>query len=242
MSIWSRWRGWWGETKNALNKMLFLDRAEYIDINDVTIPTSRGLTQIDHIIVSRFGIFVVETKNMRGWIFGNPRDPEWTQVFWKKTFKFQNPLRQNYRHTRALSELTGVNHDHIFSIIRFWGDCVFKTPMPPNVIQTGYTDYIKSMQHELFDDAEVRRIVAAIRCGMLPRGRKTRRALVAELKQRHGSDGPCKRCGNRLVERTTRLGAGAGSRFLGCSTYPACRYTRSIPMDSPMTKRPALGR
>lgn len=233
MSIWSRWRGWWGEAKNVLTKKIFLNSATYIDINDVTIPTSRGLTQIDHIIVSRFGIFVVETKNMSGWILGHPREHEWTQVFWKTTFKFQNPLRQNYLHTRALSELTGVDHEKIFSVVRFWGDCVFMTPMPPNVIRTGYTDYIKSMQCKLFDDAEVMRIVAAVKCGMLPRGRKTRQAHVAELKRRHGRDGACKYCGNRLVERTTRLGAGAGTRFLGCSTYPACRYTRGIPVAPP---------
>lgn len=51
---------------------------------------------------SRFGIFAIETKNMQGWIFGSKRQAEWTQKIYKRTFKFQNPLRQNYKHTKAL--------------------------------------------------------------------------------------------------------------------------------------------
>ena len=48
--------------------------------------------------VSVFGVFVVETKNMGGWIFGSERNREWTQVFPNaEKYKFQNPLRQNYR-------------------------------------------------------------------------------------------------------------------------------------------------
>ena len=64
-------RGWLGEIKSTLTKKLLLKSAHYIDLNNVTIPTPRGTTQIDHVIVSRYGIFVVESKNMSGWIFGS---------------------------------------------------------------------------------------------------------------------------------------------------------------------------
>ena len=55
---------------------LFLP-SEYVDLNNVTIRTRRGTTQIDHVIVSRYGVFVVETKNMSGWIFGTSAPGGW---------------------------------------------------------------------------------------------------------------------------------------------------------------------
>lgn len=73
---------------------------EYTIINDVTLPLEdSGTTQVDHIIVSRFGIFVIETKNMSGWIFGNEKQAKWTQTIHRSKHQFQNPLRQNYKHT-----------------------------------------------------------------------------------------------------------------------------------------------
>ena len=68
MTLKSFLKGFSGELQSTLAKKVFLDSNVYEDINNVTLPTSNGTTQIDHIIVSRFGIFVVETKNMSGWI------------------------------------------------------------------------------------------------------------------------------------------------------------------------------
>ena len=39
----------------------------------------------------------------------------------------------------------------------------------------------------------------------------------------------CPKCGGQLVVRTARRGEFAGRRFLGCETYPNCRYTRNLP-------------
>ena len=76
---------------------LFLPKDEYHLIKDVTLPNEDGTTQIDHIIVSRYGVFVIETKNMKGWIFGSANQKTWTQKIYKHTHKFQNPLHQNYK-------------------------------------------------------------------------------------------------------------------------------------------------
>lgn len=54
-------KGWFGEAQGALAKHLLLDKAIYTTLNNITIPTSNGTTQIDHIVVSRHGIFVIET-------------------------------------------------------------------------------------------------------------------------------------------------------------------------------------
>ena len=68
MSSGLQFTGWFGELKTVIAKKLFLRSSDYVDINNVTIRTRRGTTQIDHVIISRYGVFVVETKNMSGWV------------------------------------------------------------------------------------------------------------------------------------------------------------------------------
>ena len=135
---------------------------------NVTLPTENGTTQIDHIIVSRFGVFVVETKNMKGWIFGSPSQKIWTQKIYKRTSKFQNPLHQNYKHTKKLEALLGLNDQKIYSVIVFIGDSTFKTEMPENVIYGGgYLRYIKSKKQQVLTDSEVKEIMSKIESGRL---------------------------------------------------------------------------
>jgi restriction system protein len=86
-----------------------LDKQTYRRLHNVTLNTPDGTTQIDHVFLSPYGIFVLETKNMSGWIFGSEKQAQWTQKLYKRTFKFQNPLRQNYKHLKALEATLGVN-------------------------------------------------------------------------------------------------------------------------------------
>lgn len=232
MSLKSLVKGWLGEVQGTLAKKMFLDADTYIDVNNVTISTSNGTTQIDHVIVSRHGVFVVETKNIDGWIFGDEKSPQWTQSLFGKKYKFQNPLRQNYKHTKALSDFLGIEHDMFFSVVMFWGECEFKTKMPPNVMARGYSSYIKSHTAVLFSDHEVQDIVTAIKSGMLPKSWATRRQHVDSLKERFSSSTTCPKCGSTLVIRTTKSGANVGSQFYGCTKYPACRYVGKIEAHS----------
>lgn len=179
-------KGTRGELVVTFMKKMFLDAKVYIDINDVTIQTPTGTTQIDHIIVSKFGIFVIETKNMSGWIFGNPDQAQWTQSLpGGNKFRFQNPLRQNYKHTKSLEEFLGVDHDLIHSVVIFVGDAKFKTEMPANVLDRGYIPYIKSKSRVLFTDNEVSKMVVAIRSGRMPRTAQTKREHIESLSVRH---------------------------------------------------------
>jgi len=95
-------KGFIGEVIINIVSTLFLDKNKYHLIKNVTLPTEDGTTQIDHIIVSKYGIFVVETKNMKGWIFGGERQKMWTQTIFKHKAKFQNPLHQNYKHIKTI--------------------------------------------------------------------------------------------------------------------------------------------
>jgi restriction system protein len=94
----------------------------YRRVHNVILPARNGTTQIDHVVVSIYGLFVIETKNMDGWIFGSTQQETWTQQFFKKKFKFQNPLRQNYRHTRCLAEFLNLDHDFLHSVVFFIGN------------------------------------------------------------------------------------------------------------------------
>ncbi len=59
-------KGWIGELKTGFNLWAGLDKNLYHRFHDVIIPSNHGTTQVDHILVSPFGIFVVETKNYKG--------------------------------------------------------------------------------------------------------------------------------------------------------------------------------
>ena len=218
--------------QGSLAAKIRLDSEIYRSINNVTIPTANGTTQIDHVIVSKYGIFVVETKNIKGWIYGDEKQAQWTQVLFGKKYHFQNPLRQNYRHTKALAEFLGIEHSKIHSVVMFWSECEFKTLMPPNVLDRGYSAHIKSKTEVFFTQEEVDQIGEAIKSGMLPKGWSTRCQHLNSLKERFSSETACPKCGAELVLRTVRKGPNAGNQFYGCSRWPSCHYTRDLEAES----------
>ncbi|HHQ4663692.1 TPA: NERD domain-containing protein [Aeromonas veronii] len=180
-----RFKGIVGETFINLGIRLFLDKREYHLLKNVTLPTPQGTTQIDHVIVSRFGLFVIETKNIKGWIFGNPAHKSWTQQLYRRRHTFQNPLRQNYLHLMTLKSLLGLADHQLHSIIYFIGDCTFKTPMPDNVMNRGLIRYIKNKTTQVLTPAEVTRVIDTIQRGRLAANWQTHKQHVAQLKARH---------------------------------------------------------
>lgn len=225
MSLSTFIKGWTGEAMGAVVQWAFLDKSTYFSLNNITLSTANGTTQIDHVIVSKYGIFVIEAKNIDGWIFGDPKSPQWTIVKPGRKFKMQNPMHQNYRHVKAIVEFLYIEDRKIHSMVMFWGECEFKTDMPRNVISKGYATYIKSFRDELFTDQEVAEIVDALRSGALPKTWATRKVHLESLKTRHSSTTVCPKCASPLVLRTSKSGAAASSKFYGCTAYPKCRHT-----------------
>lgn|SRR5690554_878900 len=224
-------KGLCGEALVKFTAKLRLPADAYHRIHNVTLPTPDGATQIDHVFVSRFGIFVVETKNMKGWIFGDQNQAQWTQKIFKKTFKFQNPLRQNYKHVKALESVLDVSPEVIHSVVVFAGESTFKSPMPPNVTQGGgYITYIKSFSQPVLSESEVQRVLAQIQSGRLEPNRETHRQHVQQLRSRSDptAERKCPKCGCGMVLRTTKRGPSAGNQFWGCSAYPKCRVVQNV--------------
>lgn len=225
-------KGVLGEALVKLAAKLRLPPETCHPIHNVTLPTPGGTTQIDHIFVSRYGIFVVETKNMKGWIFGGEKQARWTQKIYKKSFKFQNPLRQNYKHVKALEAALDLTAEGVIhSVVVFTGESTFKTPMPANVTRGGgYITYIKSFREPVLSEAQVQEVLEQIKAGRLEPFFKTHRQHVKNLKSCSdpNAERKCPKCGSAMVLRLVRRGSRAGSQFWGCSTYPKCRVMQNV--------------
>lgn len=164
-----------------------LDSNIYREFSDVTIFTDDGTTQIDHIYVSPFGIFVVETKNLSGWIFGGKNQAQWTQVIYKKKSKFQNPLRQNYKHIKSLESALGLPLKVFKSVVVFAGDCTFKTEMPDEIC-TRYNliEHMRSFGARILSDSQIANICAKLNSLKLDSTSQVHRDHVRHLRRKHG--------------------------------------------------------
>jgi len=164
-----------------------LDPSIYRAFSDVTIRAEDGAsTQIDHIYVSPFGVLVIETKNMKGWIFGNANRAEWKQVIYRSNFNFQNPLRQNHRHIKALESLLGLPFGVFKSVVVFTGDSTFKTEMPDEVCTcSDLIEYIRSIDEPILSDEQISEACDRIRNMRLERSWRTNRDHVDSLRRRH---------------------------------------------------------
>lgn len=203
-------------------------------IKNVTLPTEDRSTQIDHIIVSKYGLFDVETKNMTGLIFGSPNQKTRTQKIYKHSSKFQNPLYQNYKHVKTLESLLGLNDQQIHSVIVFVGDSAFKTDMPANVTSGGgYLRFIKSKTQPVLTVVEVNEIKRRIESGRLVSSFKTNREHVQHVKnivatKETDTSKTCPKCGSSMIMRETKQGYNNGKKFWGCSSFPKGRSITNI--------------
>ncbi|MCH1930152.1 NERD domain-containing protein [Shewanella sp. A25] len=107
---------------------------------------SNSLTEIDLLLLTHFGVFVIEVKNYAGWIFGQEKQPRWTQKLFARHSQFQNPLHQNYKHCLAVENYLELETSAaLISLVVFADRASFKTPMPENVIhESELMTYIES--------------------------------------------------------------------------------------------------
>ncbi|MEI6846455.1 MAG: nuclease-related domain-containing protein [Chlorobiaceae bacterium] len=135
-------------------------------LNNVTIPFQNGTTQIDHILISTKGIFVIETKNYSGWIFGDEKSKKWMQVIYRVKSRFQNPIHQNFLHVKAIQQLLDfLPKEQIHSLVVFTGNGQFKTSIPKGVIYLNQLiDFLNSIQNEIISVNRVEFCVGRLEC------------------------------------------------------------------------------
>lgn len=180
----SEWyKGKSGEDLVIIATSQSLDKKIYHLLNDITISARGGTTQIDHILVSRFGVFVIETKHMQGWIYGSPYQKQWTQVIYKNKIQIPNPMHQNYGHVKSLQSLLKLSDDKIFSVIVFTGESVIKTEMPKCVVNTdGYVEFVKAKTKEFFSETEVNSLINKIESQRYKRSTMNKAIHAANVK------------------------------------------------------------
>lgn len=220
-------RGWIGEKKTAIYLWLSLNSKVYQSFHDIIISSGNGTTQIDHLLVSPYGIFIVETKNRKGWIFGSEDQKRWTQSLYGNNYSFQNPLRQTFRQKKIISEILDLNESIIHTVIYFVGNCKIKTELPDNVMNSRLGKYIKGFKNQVLPPEEIERVVGEIE-SYVSESSLTTKDHLQSLHERHFSSTVCPKCGSNLVERTAKRGPNAGTTFLGCEDFPKCRYSKNV--------------
>lgn len=100
--------------------------SNYKHLSDLMLENKKarsGYSQIDHLLLTPYGIFVIETKNYAGRIYGSKEDKQWTV---NKKFRMMNPFRQNYGHLKALEAIIPMREDSpIISMVSFTKRAVF---------------------------------------------------------------------------------------------------------------------
>lgn len=224
-----------GVIGEGVSRLFFmgLDANEYKVLHNITLQNKQGkTTQIDHIIVSIYGIFVVETKNYQGWIYGNEIDRQWTQVIYKKRQQFYNPVKQNQGHINALKGmLPEYQHIPFISIINFSPKATLKEiKIHSSHVYVVYThrvnSIIKSMKAPMLSNSEVVSVFERIQqqnnkklsskhiINLRNKGRNRKETIAKSI---------CPNCSGQLVNRTGPYGS-----FLGCSNYPKCRFNSKL--------------
>lgn len=222
-------RGRIGESRVA-RVLSRLDSASYSVINDLLLPVSNGeSSQIDHVIVSLYGIFVLETKNYQGWIFGGEKSETWTQVIYNTKTRFRNPIKQNWSHIYALKEILQEFPSLPFiPIVVFAGTARLKKIRARSPVV-----YLSQLMNTIQENSKIQCLtpddldtISGLLRSQNCVGKTARTEHVKSLKKKELSRQEnkkrliCPKCHGKLTLRK-----GAYGEFYGCSEYPRCTFT-----------------
>jgi predicted RNA-binding Zn-ribbon protein involved in translation (DUF1610 family) len=225
----SRIKGVVGEKKVSFI-LNFLDRSKYKVINNIVLKAGDKTIQIDHIVISDFGIFVIETKNYKGWILGNENSDFWTQVIFKRKEKLYNPIRQNLSHIWALKSCLREYPDIEYkSIIVFPRTAYIKVNTSTEVIYSHrLLKTIKRYSDMKLTEADkeiiFKKIISLNLIETYDRSQHIK-SIKQRIKKRESAiaANKCPQCGDDLIIRNGKFG-----KFLGCTSYPKCKFSRPI--------------
>ena len=193
-------------------------------IGNLILEDETGKTsQIDHVLINDKGIFVIETKNYSGKIYGNESQREWTQVFQygKVKNKFYNPVKQNATHIYMLKKALAVSVP-IYSVVVFIKADIDEVTADNVFDIEGMQDFIEETPSANISGAQIDEIYHALKeikenCEIST----AEHIQNIEQMKEDIENGICPRCGGALVERT-----GKNGKFTGCSNYPKCKFTK----------------
>jgi len=210
---------------NILSK---LPSSEYSVINDLIIQNEHHSTQIDHVIISIYGIFVIETKNYSGWIMGGEKSDQWIKNMYGRKYYFYNPIKQNYGHISSLAKELLIPKDSFISIIAFPNTADIKVHTNEHVIYfKEILPTIYSYSFKKLSISEVNRITNKLSQQISSKEQTKRHVQFVKEKKNFSKNafqrGICPYCGATLKIRNGKYGA-----FIGCSRYPKCTYKHPL--------------
>lgn len=209
-------------------------------LRNIYVPKSDGQTsEIDLVYITQKGIFVFESKNYSGWIFGDEKSTYWTAMLPnRQKNQFYNPILQNKTHVKWLRQYVGEMIP-LFSIIVFSERCELKKltveTSNASVVQRHQVSSIVKDIWNCTPDALTEEQIESIYEKLKERTQVSRSVKQEHVKTIKGTytatpaaERTCPRCGKKLVLRTSRKGESAGQKFYGCSGFPTCRYTEKL--------------
>lgn len=225
----SKIKGLIGE-KTVSAILYFLNKSEYKVLNNVVLKTEYSTSQIDHVVISDYGIFVIETKNFKGWILGGENSAYWTQVIYKYKKKFYNPVWQNKGHIKALKScLKEFPNLKYKSIVVFSTQAEIKVDTLAEVVNSNrLIKTIKKYNQVNLTTNDKELILEKINSCNISAS-YNRRDHIKAIKKRIFTwenkikDGKCPKCGHELVERKGDFG-----KFFGCKSYPRCNFKETL--------------
>lgn len=218
-----------GEFRIA-SRLLLLDQDNYIILNNIILRAKNGKTvQIDHIVISIYGIFVIETKNYKGWIFGNEAAENWMQIIYREKHQFRNPVKQNWSHIYALKDLLAdFPNAKFIPIVAFSKNADLKkiNSSVPVIYETKILRTItKESKEQILSHDEIEKIFRIIESSNIE-SKETEKEHVENIqktiieRQLRKENLICPKCGAELKLRSGKYG-----KFYGCPNYPYCKFT-----------------
>lgn len=206
-----------------------LPEGKYSVINNLLLNNSGYTSQVDHVVVSVYGIFVIETKTYQGIISGGENSEQWTQNIYGNKYEFRNPILQNYGHVKSMKQVLGDYKSVPFiSIVAFSSQANLRVSSNiPVVYWSQILDVIRGYENPVIKESDVRRITRLLMASNTD-SKETRKDHVknirANVKKRQETiaSGKCPRCGGDLVLRKGKYGP-----FYGCSNYPKCTFIQN---------------
>ena len=198
-------------------------------------------TEVDLILLHESGVYVIESKNCSGWIFGSENQEKWTQSqrskYGVQKTRFYNPIWQNRAHIRALMRLLKGKTVPFYSYIAFGDGCELKDIRLTSGMHhvTQYRSLLKEISRNaqrmgrcLSDETMDEIYELLVQYAGAAEEQKAQHTGELHAKQYPliQLDGTwvCPQCGGQLVLRTAKTGPDAGRPFWGCSNYPECRF------------------
>lgn len=225
----STYTGKYGEylTQEYLNRTL---SGNYKIIKNVCIPSGNKFTELDMILIHEKGIFVFESKNYSGWIFGNEDDEKWCQTFPSgDKYLFYNPIKQNEGHCNALSKVINIKKEKIRSYIVFSERCTLKK-VPKNnekflICKRSNLPMMLKLELDnrvnIYNNSQLEWFFETLTSYKKYENKSVHQKYVKMYKEGN----ICPKCGRKLVVRKGRYNR---DDFIGCSGYPNCNFTRKI--------------